>query len=282
MTSLTIGLLEDMADAAFHTKPSTAKFRVGLGHGDGNLDPADADFENYRIVIEDSSGDLLGYQAQTVDGSTTYNKGANKIVFGQEAGFVECVVVDDYDSGRLKPVSMPPLCLASTSYAYKRFSNIRLSNRVTGDSALSPYYAAVITEDGVDSLAPLARPDGGADGVDGISYGNVAVVGALGTGVLYADPPSHYFDFPNDVFEDDGSYVIKAWAEDEDGTRISPVASIELSVREGDPVNESVSRYQGYGVTAEGAVALPARSWDGTTGNGGLVLSVYGLSIQDE
>ena len=86
MISLTIGLLPNVptvaaAEAAnFVTRPGTPKFRVGLAHGDGNVDASNADFENYRIVIEDSSGDLLGYQAQTVNADRTYR---NKvIVFG--------------------------------------------------------------------------------------------------------------------------------------------------------------------------------------------------------
>ena len=40
--------------------------------------------------------------------------------------------------------------------------------------------------------------------------------------------PVEYFDFPSNVFESDGSYTIKAWAEDDDGTRISPQASIVI------------------------------------------------------
>ena len=55
---------------------------------------------------------------------------------------------------------------------------------------------------------------------------------ALRDGV-YVDPPAEYYDFPSDVFEDDGNYIIKAWAEDGDGTRISPQASIKLSAQEG-------------------------------------------------
>ena len=60
-------------------RPNTPKFRVGLLHGASGVDAGDADFENYRIVIEDSSGDLLGYQAETVSAGRTY--GSNKIVF---------------------------------------------------------------------------------------------------------------------------------------------------------------------------------------------------------
>ena len=70
-----------------------------------------------------------------------------------------------------------------------------------------------------------------------LTYGNVGLVNA-GTdtfpaaGVLYADAPVEFFDFPRDIFETDGSYTIKAWAEDDDGTRISPQASIVLGAAE--------------------------------------------------
>lgn len=252
------------------TKPSTAKFRVGLAHGDGDASPADADFENYRIVIEDSSGDLLGYQAQTVSGKNTY--GGNKIVIGAGTTLLSAANmtddgVDDQDN--------------TADDVYHGFTNIRLSNQVTGDSALSPYYGAAITD--ALRITALDTPDGD---LVGISYGNVNRniddddEDFLAAGVLFAEPPVEYFDFPDDVFEDDGSYVIKAWAEDDDGTRISPVASVELSVREGDPVN---STYKGYAVTAgvDGAAATVAnfRNW---TGSAEAVLSVHGLSIQDE
>ncbi len=63
-------------------RPSRPKFRVGLGHGSAGVNAGDADFENYRIVIEDSSGDLLGYQAETVSAGGTYGSN-NKIVFAE-------------------------------------------------------------------------------------------------------------------------------------------------------------------------------------------------------
>ena len=132
--------------------------------------------------------------------------------------------------------------------APRGFTNIRLSNQVTDDGAMSPYYAAEIAEGTAvgDNVGDgVAAPDGGGTG---LSYGNVFVnndpAAALPAGALYAEPPVQYFDFPDDVFEADGNYVIKAWAEDEDGTRISPVASIELSAREGDPVDSAYSGYR--------------------------------------
>ena len=62
MTCLITGMLR----LESHRGPATAKFRVGLLHGASGVNAGAADFENYRIVIEDSSGDLLGYQAETV------------------------------------------------------------------------------------------------------------------------------------------------------------------------------------------------------------------------
>ena len=111
---------------------------------------------------------------------------------------------------------------------------------------MSPYY-----DSGIAVLAAFDEPDNGT--ITGLSFGNVDVniigdedAGPLGADVLFAAPPVEYFDFPTDVFEDDGGYTIKAWAEDDDGTRISPVASIEIRVLEGDPVTDS--RYEGYGL----------------------------------
>ena len=127
----------DAAEAAdnFVTQPSSPKFRVGLAHGDGNVNASDADFKYYRIVIEDASGDLLGYQAQTVNGGRTYRD--KVIVFG--------VVPDPGDlmtAGDLTTEGDEDAVPAGVD-APRGFTNIRLSNQVTDDGAMSPYFAAV-------------------------------------------------------------------------------------------------------------------------------------------
>ena len=242
-------------------RPSTPKFRVGLQHGAAVDDPGDADFENYRITIEDSSGDLLGYQAETVAASGTY--GSNKIVFGGET---EVTVAD-----------------AAAVTALGFFSNVRLSNQHE-DGPVSPYY--------VRTLADVLP--GNPNGVNSdLSYGNVVGPTRIETGEnegeisayvglrdAYAEPPAEYYDFPSDIFEEDGNYIIKAWAEDGDGTRISPQASIKLSALEGEKVRgddpdepAGFSLYGGYN-------AAGIRVWgDPTAGN---VVRVFGLTIQDE
>jgi hypothetical protein len=236
------------------TRPRTPKFRVGLAHGDGDLTPGDADFENYRITIEDSSGDLLGYQAETVEFGRTY--GSNKIVFGQ--GAVLDGLLDNADT----------VVDATVIASVKDLSNIRLSNLVTDGNAVSPYYSRTLG---------LENPAGA-----NLSYGNAGLVDADANlfpllNVLYADAPVEYFDFPSDVFEADGSYTIRAWAEDGDGTRISPQASIKFSVQEREDIVGAL--YDGYIAAGEGGFGQ--RAW-GTDPKLGLTLTVYGFSIQEE
>ena len=235
--------------------PRTPKFRIGLQHGSGKLDLGEADFANYRIVIEDSNGDLLGYQAETVAAGKTYD--GNKIVF--QNGALESAPEED------TPPNENFLTTVQVAATTKNFTNIRLSNQVSdsGD-AVSPYFAR-------ESSFTGSNPSGS----EKLSVGNVGVVNA-GTNAfpiattIYADPPVEYFDFPSDVFEADGNYKIMAWAEDGDGTRISPQTKMRLSVQESEDV--SGSNYRGY--------RDDLRSW--VTVGTDIALTVYGFSIQDE
>ena len=236
-------------------RPKNAKFRVGLRHGNDKLVAGDADFENYRIVIEDSNGDLLGYQAETVVAGRTYD--GNKIVFSSDTSDTSADVtyLNETDVG------------ATT----KNFSNIRLSNRVTGSAAVSPYFGRALDGSDPDFARPITlRKD--------LTYGNVGLVDPKknqfpAAGVVYADAPLEYFDFPSDVFEADGSYTIKAWAEDDDGTRISPQASIVLGAQERESASGdgAGAGYTGYTSGIRVFAAQP-----------GSKFTVYGFSIQDE
>ena len=63
------------------TNPVSPKFRIGLVHKLG-IDPDDADFDHFRIEVQDDSGDdVLGFQAATVSDSSAYGDDT-VIVFG--------------------------------------------------------------------------------------------------------------------------------------------------------------------------------------------------------
>ena len=259
---------------------------MGLAHADSVENPDDADFDHYRIVIEDGSGDLLGYQAQTVNAERTYDN--KNTVFGVVAVVAaENILLNGSNLTSLGNPDDEATAGTRDGNIYKGFTNIRLSNQVTDGPAMSPYYASIINladaAGVIEGDNAFAIPDSpGAVNIIGLSYGNVLEIEDIAAGSLYVEPPQEYFDFPSDVFEDDGAYVIKAWAEDDDGTRISPVASIKLSVREGDSVANST--YLGYQVEADATDGSRNlfRSWDEATTTDNLRLAVYGLSIEDE
>ena len=236
--------VSDKGDAtSLITRPVSPKFRVGLQHGAVDLVPGDADFESYRISIEDGNGDLLGYQAQTIPASATYS--GNVITFNTGNNGTSPLDVNNIDGD--DNVVVP-------------ISNIRLSNQVD-DGFQEPYYEE----------ARFTSPT-----TTGISYGNVTAIATTGTLTpaatdLYANPPVEYFDFPKNVFEGDGNYTIKAWAENDEGTRISPQASVVLSVQEGPSI--TASDFEGYGTSG-------VREFDGAITRN-IVLGVWGLSIQD-
>ena len=80
--------------AALSEQPASIKFRVGLRHGEEDLQLGDANFAHYRIVIEDSSGDELEYRARTVESKRTYSfvrsgiEYDRVIFFGEEFSYI--------------------------------------------------------------------------------------------------------------------------------------------------------------------------------------------------
>ena len=143
-------------------------------------------------------------------------------------------------------------------------TNVRLSNQAEG-GLREPYFA--------ESRFSGAAPDGA-----GLTFGNTRNVVGVPAEVptaLFALAPTEHFDFPKDVFEGDGNYTIKAWAENSDGTRISPQASVVLSVQQRASILNS--DYAGYPLTPPRGQLH--KEWDVDTD--GLTLAVYGLSIQD-
>ena len=102
------------SDPPIVTKPASPKFRVGLQHGDSKVKPGDADFAHYRITIEDSNGDLLGYHAKTVDAIDIY--GSNVITFGVGDARASTGAGDATDNTSV--TTLAPM------------SNVRLSNQV--------------------------------------------------------------------------------------------------------------------------------------------------------
>ena len=251
---MTIGLLQEPKEAdpfaALSEQPASTKFRVGLRHGDENLQLEDANFAHYRIVIEDSSGDQLAYRARTVESKKTYS-------FVRSGTEFDRVIFFGEEPATYLTTSRPGVIVDGSPVP---LSNIRLSNRVDGGPK-EPYF----TEARFGEFHPEDV---------GLTFGNTQdAESAAEADVLFALAPIEHYDFPRNVFEGDWNYIIKAWAEDETGSRISPQTSVELNIeRDHNVLN---SRYAGYPVSLDGS---NRRAWGNTSP--GLTLAVWGLSIQ--
>lgn len=233
------------------------KFRVGLKHGVEK--PGDADFDHFRIRVEDEDGDdALGFDAATITDSIYTSRLLFEFNIENEGPrFSETNA--DYPPGKGKVY----------------FANIRRSNRF--DPGQPALYAISNLADSPNTMSGTAADCTTAlDGTSALSHATLlAAADVTGDPLtatatieenLYAGVPDEIYDMPSDIFERDGNYIITAWAEDEDDNQISPKASITLSVRETIDQN---------GILCLGGnTATPS---SGTT-------SIYalGLTIQDE
>ena len=202
----------------FITSPSSQKFRIGLRHGEEGLDTEKIDFTHYRISVEDSNGDLLGFQPETIEAANTYN----------------------YDTWH------PCNSVWSKSDTGGREAFGRWKRYLSGLDQYSAFHWCAHGIPGGTVLCKAAwflliyNPDfDGQNGFTpryGLSFGNhLDIEGMDGSPVrepvenaVFAETPVEYYDFPPHAFTRDGNYTIKSWAENGNDYRISPQASITV------------------------------------------------------
>ena len=273
------------------TSPSTERLRIGLAHSASESDDerSDVDFEAYRIRIEDSSGDVLpeGDQVATVasnygNETLTYNPSADS--FTADATGNRAISIPNhlflYDLSQILPfntttgtganlrftgtdVAARTVGTATPGYA---LSSVRIAD--DGDITVALHHNSVVTASRVDGqLGPHTEPFSMVK-VD--SYGSSAFTTDIASsdgedelpiiGSVYAEAPDEHRDFPIDTLTTDETYKIEAWAINDDGETISPVAT--LTVRPKDTAQGSVANFQDYlNTTAATVTAVTTTSF---------------------
>lgn len=218
------------------TYPRSPKFRVGLRHGtEAADDPGDADFDNFRVRVLDSSGqDVLGFDAVTVTDNRAYED--QVLVIG-----INDRPRGEWDDDRL--------ALDETNVP-AGFSSIKQSNRIDDNKDAyyqlsNSYWDRYLTPSNswFGERVPRIRDEDDVELTHSLSSHHVMHIDKIGVKdsddllkdnrrQLFALPPVEIYDLPVDIFADDGNYTIEAWAENDDGDVISPKASITLNVRE--------------------------------------------------
>ena len=274
--AMTLGdyVISDIAEADFKSGMPAPSFKtVVLANGD------DADYGDFYFL---GFNDLFDNWYVSTDTGLTTSPASPKFRVGLQHGDEDLAPDDaDFDHYRINIVDsdgdsigyLAKTVAASSTYSGNvitfggtdavaatvldspdgPMTNVRLSSRADGGPR-SPYY-----ED--SRFTSPTNP--------GLAFGNVTA-SPTAAGILYANPPAEYYDFPKDIFDGDGNYTINAWAENEDGSRISSEASVLLSVREGAGVVGA--RFSGY---TGGVRVFPEESVVGVN------LAFWGLTVQD-
>lgn len=238
--------------------------RIGLEHGMEELDTDKAGFAHYRISIEDSQGDLLGFQAASIDAAGIYNHllGTKHILLGQRTEVIEAGHLEITRNGE-------------STFLDK--VNLRLSASVNRGGAVDPSYAIPFGR--FKSYPEFVTPLSKGNFRYGLSYAKHVTWGREvftpnypAEDSLFADTPTEFFDFPQDTFAGGGNFTIRAWAEDENLQRIGPRTAITINVHKG---NLKPSKHLGYTVNGE-------RAWPVEEDIEGLMLQPYRIVLQDE
>ena len=180
---------------AFPTRPATPRFRLGLAHAaqEDNDAREAVDFDAYIIRITDQDGDAVpeGHDVATV--VSRGPAGSDRFYFGvnSTASFV----------GANAPM----------------FSNVRINDGGTIQAAMQTAGPAALDLTGIE-VTP---------GDIGLTF-HKPDSSAFTLNAVFARWPDEHRDFPVDVLASDETYTITAWAVNDDGDVISPVASLQV------------------------------------------------------
>ena len=245
------------------TTPRTPRLRIGLAHSINEDDDAreDVDFDAYKIRITGEDGDVVdeGDDVATIattsyggDTSTTHTwdpgTGTNTTeVFDKQLVIYGLDGVITFNTAAANPTREVGT-IGASEYA---LHNIRI---VDGSETITAmHYISPLDRHASDPPQPL-----GADvtliKVDRLTTSALTEAPAVTLGTVYAAPPDEHRDFPIDTLDSDETHTIEAWAVDEDGTQISPIATLKVRPKDdeygvtnfrdyqlSDPISGSIS-----------------------------------------
>jgi len=202
--------------------PRTPRLRIGLAHGGEDDDAREAvDFEAYRMRITDAGGDVVpeGDDVATVGSLDNYRS----LVLARLASFGNSLA-PGYES-IIVPVLYFGRSSASLADNERTFSNVRINDGGNIVVALQDAPAAEIpftlfsgeTRNGIPQVSPAS-----------LSASSIRYWSSAGNGSVLVMIPDEHRDFPDDVLSSDETYTVTAWAVNDKGAVISPVASLRL------------------------------------------------------
>ncbi len=227
--------------AATSQSPETPRLRIGLAHAAGIDDDAldNVDFGSYLIRIVDSDGDVVSEGDDVPTRETDYGLGPDAT---QD---VCCNTLNKLWIHDLPDTQYPTFSDSGTVIINRTGTLVYASNTVFNPSTHQDTgitLSNVRIRDGGHTIQPmhqlpaniLARMTTREVSPDAISRMKVSTSGnGIGTryrdaGQVFANPPDAHRDFPIDTLASDDTYNISAWAVNDDGEVVSPVAKLKV------------------------------------------------------
>ena len=228
--------------AATNQSPATTRLRIGLAHAAENDGDAldNVDFDSYLIRIVDSDGDVVPEGDDVPTQETDYG-------LGPDATLAECcntlnkLWVHDLPDTQYPTFSDSGTVIINTGTDALRYSSLFVFNPSTHqDTGIT--LSNVRIRDGADTIQPmhqlpaniLPRMTDREVTPDAISRMKVSTSGNgvnsryRDAGQVFANPPDEHRDFPVDTLTSDETYDISAWAVNDDGEVVSPVAKLKV------------------------------------------------------
>ena len=210
----------------FKTYPSTPRLRIGLAHADAetNTQREDVDFDAYRLRITDAQGDVVPEGDDVATLMSDYRL--------SNANYVSRLEVGTFT--------------AATRDNTTKFSNVRINDGSAVRASIQDGGPVPTVAGGTWTLSfsPVFAPANRG-------LAQISVVSTFPANQVFAVPPDEHRDFPIDVLASDETYKFTAWAVNDTGDVISPVAALTVH-----PVDALITIASGG--LADYATAAPA------------------------
>jgi len=222
--------------------PETTRLRIGLAHAAGIDDDAldNVDFDSYVIRIVDSDGDVVteGDDVSTLE--TDYGLGRDTLEPDECCNTLNKLWIHDLPETQYPTFSDSGTVIINQTGALAYASNFVFNPSTHLDTGIT--LSNVRIRDGGHTTQPmhqlpaniLPRMTAREVTPDAISRMKVSTSGnGIGTryrdgGQVFANPPDEHRDFPVDTLASDETYNISAWAINDDGEVVSPVAKLKV------------------------------------------------------
>ena len=272
-----IGYNENFANykpgtVAYNHNPATPSLRIGLAHDGGNDDDAldNVEFESYIIRIVDSDGDVVTEGDDVPTSATDYGFGPDTSDANSPRQTLNKLWIHDLPAdGRYPTFSDTGTIILPRTGTLNYSSNFVFDAAAHQDTGVT--LSNVRVKDGSHTIqamhqlpaSTLPRMDPREVTPDAISRVKVFTTGNgvdsrfRDAGQVFAHPPDAHRDLPVDTLGSDETYTITAWAINEDGEVISPVATLRVHPTDNTVALTATAGFRDYmNQTAIGAGTL--------------------------